>query len=238
MGESPLTKLITLVTFDLDTKKMSDTVHTLERELEQTRLKKRELNDTLEVAQQAVHTAKKEVAAAELKVKDLDTQIQTKKERIEAAASPKEYRALMAEMDVLSTRQLAQEEELLATWGRYEQRKRFYEDRVQSHAQDSEQIQASLLEQQNILQTRKEELRERETLRDQYIQGVPEEWLEKYAAMRARVANPIVPVEQDACSACFYGLSEQELVQLRRRALLQCKDCYRFLYDPSVHQLT
>lgn len=60
--------------------------------------------------------------------------------------------------------------------------------------------------------------------------GLPTEWLEKYAIMRESVSNPVVPVINDSCSACFYSLTAQDLSRVRRNGILQCKQCYRFLY--------
>ena len=52
--------------------------------------------------------------------------------------------------------------------------------------------------------------------------------------MQSRVTDPVVPVQQGSCSACFYDITEQRLVALRRHALLQCEGCYRFLYMPET----
>ena len=67
------------------------------------------------------------------------------------------------------------------------------------------------------------------------IKGIPEEWLEKYSIMRTRVPNPIVSVKNGSCSACFHALTQQDMLNLQRRKLLQCRDCYRFLYIESPH---
>ena len=64
-------------------------------------------------------------------------------------------------------------------------------------------------------------------------QTLPDEWLGKYEHMRGRVADPVVPVQQDSCSACFYSISSRDLQTLKQGDLLQCKDCYRFLYYKS-----
>lgn len=60
--------------------------------------------------------------------------------------------------------------------------------------------------------------------------GLPEEWLEKYAIMRARINDPVVPVFDGNCSACFYKISVQDMQFLKHRKLIQCKDCFRLLY--------
>ena len=48
--------------------------------------------------------------------------------------------------------------------------------------------------------------------------------------MRERVSDPVVPILQGGCSACFYKTPEQDLILLKRNKLLQCKNCYRFLF--------
>ena len=53
---------------------------------------------------------------------------------------------------------------------------------------------------------------------------------EKYAVMRAKVTDPVVPVIDGSCSACFYKISPQDMQLLARRKLVQCKDCFRLLY--------
>jgi predicted nucleic acid-binding Zn-ribbon protein len=59
---------------------------------------------------------------------------------------------------------------------------------------------------------------------------VPQEWLTKYQRMRAKVADPLVPVMNTSCSACFYSIPPQDLNRLKKNALLLCRSCYRLLY--------
>lgn len=80
------------------------------------------------------------------------------------------------------------------------------------------------------------ELAERHTMRKPLEKGVPEEWLERYAMMRSRVSDPVVPVKDGLCSACFHQILAQDMILLRRNKLLQCKECYRFLYLESGQQ--
>ena len=59
---------------------------------------------------------------------------------------------------------------------------------------------------------------------------VPSEWLDKYMHMRMRVSDPVVPIMRRGCSACFYTIPDHEMLRLQRRALVQCKGCFRLLY--------
>ena len=67
-------------------------------------------------------------------------------------------------------------------------------------------------------------------------EGVPEEWLEKYEVMKGRVPDPAVPIMNGTCSACFYTLSPEDSLSLGRKALLQCKSCFRFIYKLEEKQ--
>jgi predicted nucleic acid-binding Zn-ribbon protein len=47
------------------------------------------------------------------------------------------------------------------------------------------------------------------------------------------VADPIVPVFDGSCSACFYAMTGQDMQELYKNKLLQCRGCYRFVYLPQ-----
>ncbi|HVW99604.1 MAG TPA: hypothetical protein VHA52_04060, partial [Candidatus Babeliaceae bacterium] len=55
-------------------------------------------------------------------------------------------------------------------------------------------------------------------------------WLNRYQSMKNSVENPAVPVIDGQCSACFYTLLPKEIIALERQRLLNCNDCYRFLF--------
>lgn len=91
---------------------------------------------------------------------------------------------------------------------------------------------------QNRIEDLKKRLIEFTRQRVEKEQGVPADWMERYAMMRSRVADPVVPVLHNGCGACFWPIAHQDMLELKRGALLQCKGCYRFLYVPkeSVEQ--
>ena len=57
-----------------------------------------------------------------------------------------------------------------------------------------------------------------------------EEWLNKYERMIHRVSDPIVPVMEESCSACYYAILRQDLQKLKKSGVLPCRNCYRLLY--------
>ncbi|GAI90095.1 unnamed protein product, partial [marine sediment metagenome] len=44
----------------------------------------------------------------------------------------------------------------------------------------------------------------------------------------------VVPVQHDSCGACSYSIPQQDLLRMRRRAVVQCKGCFRLLYMKDV----
>ena len=60
---------------------------------------------------------------------------------------------------------------------------------------------------------------------------VPQEWMEKYSRMRNCVPNPVVPVVNGSCTACFYSIPHQDFLSVLDHHLIECKGCYRFLYS-------
>lgn len=105
-----------------------------------------------------------------------------------------------------------------------------YEKIEKEHKKKLEEIHVLRQEVQRKIDVFQQELISKEQARDDKEKCVPDEWLEKYSMMRMRVADPVVPVLNTSCSACFYTVTEQGMQQLSRNQLLQCKECYRFLY--------
>jgi predicted nucleic acid-binding Zn-ribbon protein len=54
--------------------------------------------------------------------------------------------------------------------------------------------------------------------------------------MKHNVPDPIVPVLNECCSACFYAVLYQDMVKLKKAELLPCRNCYRFLYYDEEEQ--
>ena len=98
------------------------------------------------------------------------------------------------------------------------------------HEQKSIQAQSEIATENDTLNTLRANLEAHGGQRDAKIALLPEEWATMYENMRGRVLNPVVPVSQDSCSACFYLISSRDLQALRHNGILSCKDCYRFLY--------
>lgn len=233
MNESPFKAFIELISFDRSLNALEHELLRLDKEILIIKDQQDSLNAEYDALKKTVHEAQKKVDALELDSKALDQKEITAKERLENVTNHKEYQSGKAELEKIKSKQHELEKEIIEAWATLENRQKLFERSKketehklaerQETLQQIEQKKAALITQHQELMAQ----------RPQKEQGVPAEWLEKYASMRSRVDNPVVPVDRGSCSACFYRVSDQDMILLGRHKLLQCKDCYRFLYTES-----
>jgi len=229
-SETPLQLFIDLIEFDQSLVKREKQIETLKKEFTSIKNQQMKLQHELEAAKMAFHQTKQEVDSCELEMKQLDQKIAQKKERLEQVTNHREYQSIKAEIDMVRREQHALEEQLVVAWQNFETAQKQFDAKKsaieqQEHSlgeQNKQKIMASEQLQSEINQLTPQR-QEKEKL-------VPAEWLEKYAIMRAKVIDPVVPAINGICSACSYLISEQDMSQLRKRKLVQCKDCFRLLY--------
>jgi predicted nucleic acid-binding Zn-ribbon protein len=163
-------------------------------------------------------------------MKDLDAKIKSKQDLFDRIANQREYKSAQQEIDALKKKQYDLEETLLEAWNELESLNRGYietKTKLEKRITELEDLITSCVQRKKELI---QKISQRHNERSALESGIPEEWIEKYSAMRAVVSNPVVPVINNACSACFYSVTQQDIARLKKNALLQCKECYRFLY--------
>lgn len=230
MTEFPFQKFVNLVAFDQATNSLERDVVRLDKEILDFQNEVFRLEDQLEYDAKQVALSKKRVDEKELEMKDIDAKIKAKREIFDRIVSQREYQSAYQEIESLKKKQYDQEEGLLEAWNILESTTRGYliiKADLEKRIVDLEDLIISSSAQKKDLQ---EKIIDRHTQRLQLEPGIPQEWLEKYAVMRRSVPNPVVPVINNACSACFYSITQQDNARLKKHALLQCKECYRFLY--------
>jgi len=236
MNETPFEQFILLVQVDQEINTLNKSIKTLEKEIATNKHVDDANLALLEKTKQKLHDMRKEVDAKELEMKTLDLQEADKKKRLEHVANHREYQSLKAEIDQLKKSQHALEDGLMQAWNQLETAKKEL-DTAQAHY---DQLSKATHEQMATNNQKITEINEHVTAliedRNEKEKTVPAEWLEKYAVMRARVSDPVVPVVDGNCSACYYKISAQDLQFLSRRKLVQCKDCFRLLYLQEAHQ--
>lgn len=233
MAERPLAKFIELVQFDqklqathTEIENLSITMHTLN-------LKKQEISEQFEQTKDQSYTAHKKVDLLELQAKELEETLSEKKRKLERVNSQKEYQSLQTEINKLQQEQNHFEVQLMNAWEVLESANKQYQESQKQIEIKMQELEKQEQETQKKIQDLQAYIIQQTIEREQLEQQVPEQWRESYEVMRTRVADPVVSVEGQLCSACSYRMIDNDFQSLRLGKLLQCRKCYRFLYLPS-----
>lgn len=236
MNDQLLLNFISLVTFD---QKIRDFHHEREstiKERSNLELQRQTLIDEFESIKNKLHESKKDVDAKELVMKVFDQQEAEKKRRLEFVASPKEYSSLKVEIDAIHEKQQGHEQVIIDAWDKLDAlQKKYTLDKV-SYQDKIEFCVQKIQELNKKIESIATKIDEHEKLRVNFTQLVSAEILNNYEHMRGLVPNPVVPVESNSCSACFYPVPAQDVAVIKKGKLLPCKFCYRILYIKDASQ--
>ena len=230
MSENPFSAFIDLITLDQKIPTLHDNITKAKESMQADTAQKNETIERFEQFKNHVKELRKMVDAQELEMKTFDQQEKAKKELLDQVGTPKEYQSLKKEIEHLKHLQHDGETDLLGIWNKLEVAQKELQEQQAGFDGKIEEIHAHISESQTKVDEQQKELVTLTKNRPSKEVGVPEEWLSKYTHMRMRVADPVVFVMRGGCSACFYTITDQELLHLKRRALVQCKGCFRLLY--------
>lgn len=226
----PLQSFINLVTFDQSILSLKESIHHTEQEIKKLHENAQRLEEQAQEQRRLIAQSRKNVDLQERAVKELSAQEQAKKELLDQVKNNKEYQAVMRDLEKIQEQQVEVENALLTAWNALEHIQQDMNKKRDSYEQQKAEVQSSIdLKTAELVQL-KEQLTSRATARSALLEGIPAEWLQKYAVMQARVGNPVVPALRGSCSACHVAIPAQDTAKLRHKALIQCRSCYRFLY--------
>lgn len=221
---------IDLVTFDQslvkierDIKKSQEIQESLLSDIER-------LQDDFQDIKLAQLQARKAVDEKELYMKVLDVKESELKAKLQSISNQKEYKSLEKETLGVNAERMKHEQELLVLWNKLDGLEKTYEFKHKLHDEQVAKFTSDVQTIQNEIAALHEQLKHLSEERVNKEKNVPQEWLAMYINMKGRVSNPVVPVVNDACDACFYSVTARDLQLLRNNKLLQCRDCYRLLY--------
>lgn len=236
MSQQPFTAFIHLISLDQDIRTIQNKITALNADTDQFLHQKNEFMDRIAKFKQHVHELKKVVHAHELTINELDAEEKKKKKLLDQVQDNREYTLLKKEIERLKQSQHETEAELMGAYNKLEIAQKELSEQETSYdakiAELHEKI-ATQQENRNQLQTELESKTKERPEKEAYV---PQEWLEKYTHMRSRVNDPVVPVMRGGCSACFYTVPDHEMMRLRRKALVQCKGCFRLLFLEEAMQ--
>lgn len=233
MSGQSLQRLIDLVTFDRDVLALETTLAAAEAEAFNHQQAVKHAQALIEGAKAHARSMTKLVDEKELALKEVDEELAEKKKRFDKAADVREYKALKAETEQLMELQQQLESEVSDAWTALENAQRDANRTETEQTAVIAQHEGLMHAQDDTLRDLKERIVEKALVRNQLEQLVTEEWRERYKMMRKRVADPVVPLTNDACSGCFTRPTKQDQMRLKRGAVLVCSGCYRFLFDPT-----
>jgi len=236
MNDTPFQVFLNLVEFDRNIVAINNEIESLENDIQLLNQQEQERLDRLKQVQQRLHNAHKIVDEQELVMKELDDKIREKKKQMDEISDVRAYRSFKTEIDTLNKQQVDQETAVMQAWNTVETAQKDVADQQAKAKEEEAAYKKEKEEKEHKLKELQQKYQELEKQRTTKTTAVPEEWLETYEHMRGRVSDPVVPVDRGSCSACFYSIPNQDLIRLKRRALLQCKGCFRFLYDETAQQ--
>ncbi len=236
MSEHPLQAFISLINFDQSTYLLEEQINEVNSEIQALQKDQLVLLQEVELLKQKVHDAQKRVDSSELEMKSLEEKEKKRKKDLEYVSNQKEYKAITTEINDLKQQQHEYEEYLLDAWNKLENLKSDLTNKTKSHDVKKQELENQIEDKQKKIEEIKSSLQERQLSREDKTKTIPVELLDKYVAMRSKVSDPVVPVIRNSCSSCFCHLSPQDLSQVKKRHILQCKGCYRFLYFQSEEQ--
>lgn len=233
MQESLYVAFLSLVQFDQETNALRARVLALQKELEVLGQQEVALREMQEVASKQLHEARKEVDDYELEMRALEEARLTKNRLFEQASSTREHQALRKEIDVLLHRQNELEQKLMLFWNLVDTRRKALQECTDRVERERTVLQSALQAQEAHIVEVHQQIKVREQEWQSYTVGLPEDLLQKYNMMRTAIADPVIPIENGACTVCCYALTQNDKALLRHSHLMQCTGCFRLLYMPK-----
>ena len=230
MAQNPFFSFINLVHFDQQLMKLEKQYKALESTVLSLSQKKVDLEQKLLSLKNHLHDMQKSVDLQELEMKELEEKEKNEKEKLDQAKNQKEYQCLRKEVEKISEAEHRQESAVVEAWNKLENARRDYEKAQNEIAGTLQGIEQEESEKKQQLQILHEQLDVKRGQRKMKEQGIDENLIEHYDAMRLQVVDPVVPVADSCCGSCFYQISQSDYLALQKLKLLRCKNCYRFLY--------
>lgn len=231
MVTSPLWKSLKQLV-ELDTQKDSILfqVNEIEQKIDEDGAILPELQTTIDQIKQNSIDAKKNVDLQELNAKDLKSQEQAKRKTLESITKEKEYSAIEKELNSITQQISEQDDALMQAWHNLEAAKSKESVEITKIEEQIEVVKKDIETKKEEITTLHEKLSGLEEKIEKHMEQIPAEWLKKYNRTKGKVSDPVVPLINKSCSSCYYSVPPQDIMLLKRSAILHCRSCYRFLY--------
>ena len=228
-----LSKLLELQETDTRLAELDARRAALDEELASLDGELRRVGEARDAARRAAEDAVRRRDEQERKIETFRQQQERRKQRLEFVRNPKEAATLMAEMD-LGRQVMAKEE---SDWLRQADGVGGIEAKAEEEARRYEAFAAEQTPRRQEIEARRRELEAERASRAEEREakaGMLERSLRvRYDRLRrARAASVVVPLNGDACGACFTAVPRNRRSQIRAGVLLEgCEACGVILYS-------
>ncbi|MFH1644126.1 MAG: hypothetical protein ABIA74_03035 [bacterium] len=237
IGQPLWKSLKALVEIDNEAKKIKEKILGGNQNIEEKKLLIPKIQKEIQVLELKCKETKKMVDEEELIANDLKEKEDEKRVALDKTKNEKEYRAVEKEIKKITQDRMELEDILIQSWHKHDQAKKLLDEESKNKNQKIEDIKKEIIDHEINLKELNLKLKEVEEKRKNAIDNIPDEWLQKYNRMKEHVTNPIVPVMQNCCSACYYSVIRQDLQRLKKSGVLLCRNCYRFLYYDEEEEI-
>ena len=229
-GKALWQNLKDLVDFDKKILKLKNDIDSTKKSLNDDSVQISKLKVLLESKSQFCLQMQKNVDSFELDSKTFEDDEKAKQFKLDSVKNQKEYKSIEAEVEHARKERVKFENQITEAWYNLENAKKDYDaekikiiEKEELLAKDMEVKTASIQDLNSKLNMLNEE-------RNTISSRIPADWLLKYDRMKNSVEDPIAPVINGSCSACYYAVLQQDYLRLKRSGVLPCRSCYRFLY--------
>jgi predicted nucleic acid-binding Zn-ribbon protein len=234
MEQKPFAAFLDLITFDQKIHGFQKDILLLRHRLDELKAKEDDLTQKATNSQSLVDSLRVQVTLQEKEIQDLDAQEKAKKKIQGTLSDYREIKALQSEIDDLKRGQMELEQRVMQSWNKLDHAQKEVAKAQAAHTQQAKEVQDEIIVLEAEILKHTHHLNELLQERPAKVEHVPHEWMDHYTMMASRLPDPVVPVENESCSACFTSIAKQDMLRLQKRALLKCKMCFRLLYLPSA----
>jgi predicted nucleic acid-binding Zn-ribbon protein len=229
-GKALWQNLKDLVDFDKKIFKLKSDIDSTKKSLNDDAAQVSKLKALLESKSRLCFQMQKNVDSFELDSSTFEEEEKAKKAKLDVVRSQKEYKSIEAEVEHARKERMKFENQITEAWYNLENAKKEYEaDKVKLIEKEELLVKDMEAKTANI-QDLTSKLNGLDEERTTISSSIPADWLIKYERMKNSVEDPIAPVINGSCSACYYSVLQQDYLRLKRSGVLPCRSCYRFLY--------
>lgn len=233
MSHQSLKTFIDLITFDQEVIALRKNLEKSEKKIVEIEKNLKEEGQKLVLAESKKHDVVKMVHQQELVLKDIQDQEKSLLKKMEKISDSRAYDAGIKELDQIRNQQSADEQKYIQLTNKSENSQKDFISIASLVEENIKKHQDLIVQERQTIEEIKVKLADIEKLRAEKVVGISLEWLDLYEMMKDRVSDPVVAMSQESCSFCFYGLTPRDLQILKNNGLLQCKECFRLLYEQS-----